>query len=299
MSKPYTNLEDFLRRGVETPECPICCEEFGPATSTTTPQVPKNAPASKNSPLVLIRIEACGHSFHRGCLLGWIKGQGRNTCPMCRGVLFRDNRTNHSQLFRNNHLEHSQQPGSMPIYDFLRESTVDDRRELVVLEAWLASMRARGVGRVQVPSPTQDENWSRVGPMRGAEALSGVPSTTLRSAMPRVAPVMVRGQPPSTVTGRMNDLIMGMDRGFHVDEARLQQGQTDAQAREQIRGGIAQRRGIVLQSSSQNTPPEPPLHGPASTNPQEPRASSSRVPEAEPDEAPWWRNARRHHHWGR
>lgn len=61
-------LSQIQRKNVENEEtkeganCPICLENMGRTTTTTT--------------------SMCHHSFHRTCLASWL--QQHNTCPLCR-----------------------------------------------------------------------------------------------------------------------------------------------------------------------------------------------------------------------
>lgn len=78
----YGCVRQFLNHGLETPECPICCESY-----VTTSSYNKTS----NS---LVRIKACGHYFHRDCLARWVDTEAKNTCPTCRYKLYANNGPN-------------------------------------------------------------------------------------------------------------------------------------------------------------------------------------------------------------
>lgn len=78
----YHSLDHFLHAGIEIPNCPICLEAF----AINANDLPLTPPTVRNP---VIRIEGCGHFFHYGCLVQWLRGKDRGTCPSCRVELFR------------------------------------------------------------------------------------------------------------------------------------------------------------------------------------------------------------------
>lgn len=62
---PSTQQKTSAEPANEMP-CPICLEEMRPQQD-------------------IVRVEDCGHIFHRSCLLDWMKRQ--NTCPACRKAI--------------------------------------------------------------------------------------------------------------------------------------------------------------------------------------------------------------------
>jgi hypothetical protein len=71
MRKKNKEMEDKLKRIEEDKEiCVICQEQCMESIDNSTP---------------------CGHVFHTGCLLGWLKT--KNTCPCCRTELYNKPKT--------------------------------------------------------------------------------------------------------------------------------------------------------------------------------------------------------------
>ncbi|KAF2001876.1 hypothetical protein P154DRAFT_574553 [Amniculicola lignicola CBS 123094] len=104
----YTNMDDFLNNGLEelssdyystsSTMCPICKEPSIEPESTTAKDV-NNAffaepPDGKDEPPTdtrVVKIRACGHIYHRTCLVTWLEALGprqRGTCPTDMGVLY-------------------------------------------------------------------------------------------------------------------------------------------------------------------------------------------------------------------
>ncbi|ORY06767.1 hypothetical protein BCR34DRAFT_632053 [Clohesyomyces aquaticus] len=83
MTNDTLTKAQFLADGVESEECSICQEQYGP----------NHLP---------IRIRSCGHVFGRPCLENWTNHRGGNTCPHCRRQLFRRPRArpDHDALLR-------------------------------------------------------------------------------------------------------------------------------------------------------------------------------------------------------
>ncbi|KAH7392374.1 hypothetical protein DE146DRAFT_138576 [Phaeosphaeria sp. MPI-PUGE-AT-0046c] len=68
--------------------CPICQYAFAP------PQSDDQSSSSDDTPdNTSVRISPCGHLFHANCILTWLSSLSstRNTCPICRVLLFRPN----------------------------------------------------------------------------------------------------------------------------------------------------------------------------------------------------------------
>ena len=86
MPNTHINLDSFLQDGLETPQCPICQEEFTAASQRFTS-------ISNSNSQTMVRILACGHQFHLGCLQPWVTQH--NTCPICRQRLYEFRETRH------------------------------------------------------------------------------------------------------------------------------------------------------------------------------------------------------------
>lgn len=76
--------------------CPICHDFYG-----------KSGDDDRARPVKFTNENACNHIFCSACIDEWIQVQGRNTCPMCRCVLYHKEEEDEEEVQEEDHVSES------------------------------------------------------------------------------------------------------------------------------------------------------------------------------------------------
>lgn len=82
-NEEYVKIEIYKEDEIDKEECPICLGEITEGNISSDNQI--KCKTINNKEIIVTINRTCNHSFHKGCLVEWLKI--KKECPLCRNKI--------------------------------------------------------------------------------------------------------------------------------------------------------------------------------------------------------------------